>query len=297
MKTVALIGPTASGKSDLALRLAHENNCYILSIDSLSVYRGIDIASAKPSRDELSLVPHFGIDILNPDEHFSVQVFLACYEEARQAAMDDGKHLLIIGGTSFYLKTLLTGLSPLPEISERTLEDAAVMLHDLEHAYSFLKDKDPEYMRQIEPTDRYRIEKMLHLALQTGMSPTEWFKANPPEPVIEALPLFDIHVDRAVLRERITLRTDKMLATGLIDEVARLELDYTRSPNSMKAIGIIEVLEYLDGLICLEAMREQIITHTAQLAKRQQTFNKNQFSEKVSGSVDELYEAVSRLFE
>ena len=296
MKTVALIGPTASGKSDLALRLALENECYILSIDSLSVYRGIDIASAKPSADELALVPHFGIDILDPDEHFSVQVFLACYEQAKQAATDAGKHLMIIGGTSFYLKTLLTGLSPLPDISDRTQQEAELLLNDLDRAYGFLKAKDPGYMRQIEPTDRYRVEKMLHLTLQTGMTPTEWFAANPAKPIVEALPLFEIDVDRALLRERITLRTDKMIGMGLIDEVARLERTYTRAPNSMKAIGIVEVLAYLDGLIPLEQMREEIITHTAQLAKRQQTFNRNQFSEKVSGSVDELYEAANRLF-
>ena len=290
MKELAIIGPTASGKSDLALRLAIECNGYILSIDSLSVYKEIDVASAKPSKEELSKVRHFGVDLLSPDETFSVTLFFDCYRRAKAAAERDGKNLVIVGGTSFYLKSLLEGLSPTPEISEATRRKADALLQDQEAAYTLLQAADPEYMARIEPTDRYRTEKMLHLYLESGRTPTEWFTAHPPVPVTEHLPIYEIDVDRALLRERIVLRTRKMIEMGLIDEVAELERKYGRAPNAMKAIGIIEVLEYLDGLVTKEEMIENIVTHTAQLAKRQQTFNRNQFGEKKVLEPEAFYE-------
>ena len=289
MKELAIIGPTASGKSDLALQLAEAYNAYILSIDSLSVYREIDIASAKPSKEELARVRHFGIDLLLPDEAFSVTLFFDCYKQAKAAAARDGKNLVVVGGTSFYLKSLLDGLSPTPEISEATKRRADELLQDQNAAYALLQEADPEYMARIEPTDRYRTEKMLHLYLESGETPTKWFKAHSPVPVTEHLPIYEIAVDRSLLRERIALRTRKMLEMGLVDEVAELERKYGRAPNSMKAIGIVEVLEYLDGFVTKEEMIEDIVTHTAQLAKRQQTFNRNQFDDKRVLEPEALY--------
>ncbi len=297
MKTIAIIGPTASGKSDLALKLALGHNAYILSTDSLSIYKEIDVASAKPSQDELDQVRHFGINRLYPNEHFSVSVFIDCYQEAKQTALKNGKNLIIVGGTGFYLKSLLSGLSPLPVISEATRTRSAIVLSDLSSAYALLYGKDPAYMQSIKPTDAYRIEKMLLLYLESGMIPSAWFEAHPPEPIITDIPLFEIDVERSVLRERIKTRTHKMVEAGLIDEVAGLELRYGRSPNSMKAIGIVEVLEYLDGFSTKEQMCEKIITHTAQLAKRQQTFNRNQFSDKRECSISEIYKEAGLLLQ
>jgi tRNA dimethylallyltransferase len=294
MKEIAIIGPTASGKSDAALQLALKHNAFILSIDSLSIYKEIDIASAKPSKSELASVRHFGIDLLYPNEHFSVATFIGLYREAKAAARRDGKNLIIVGGTGFYLKSLLTGISPMPEVSEETEKEARARLGDLEAAYRTLYEADPEYMRNIEPTDAYRIEKMLLLYLETGQTPTRWFDRHPPEPVVPSLPLFEIDVDRALLRERIARRTDKMIREGLIDEVAYLEWKYGRAPNAMKAIGIVEVLGFLDGTSDRAQMREQIITHTAQLAKRQQTFNRTQFDAKELLPMEKLISAASR---
>ncbi len=296
MKQIAIIGPTASGKSDLAIEMALQHNAYILSIDSLSIYKEIDIASAKPSADELSKVKHFGINEIYLDTHFSVATFIELYKKALQKAQHDGRNLIIVGGTSFYLKSLTSGLSQLPEYSEATRERAAKMLLDLPSAYDYLQERDPAYMKAIEATDAYRIEKMLLLVLESGMSPTAWFNAYPPQPVIEQLDIFNIDVERALLRERIVKRTHKMAASGLIDEVAMLEHKYGRNHNAMKAIGIIEVLEYLDGDTSKEAMIEKIITHTAQLAKRQQTFNKTQFEEAVSASLSALPQLITEVF-
>jgi tRNA dimethylallyltransferase len=296
MKQIAIIGPTASGKSDLAIEAALRHNAYILSIDSLSIYKEIDIASAKPAAGALEKVKHFGINEIYPDAHFSVAIFIELYHKARRQAQEAGKNLIIVGGTSFYLKSLTTGLSALPEYSRQTKERTAKMLLDPQKAYAYLQQRDPLYMQGIEPTDAYRIEKMLLLALESGMSPTEWFNTHPAKPVIEAVAIFDIAVERALLRERIILRTRKMAESGLIDEVAMLEQKYGRDHNAMKAIGVIEVLAFLDGEYSKEEMIDNIITHTAQLAKRQQTFNRTQFGEAVSAELETLPQLIANVF-
>ncbi len=296
MKQIAIIGPTASGKSDLAIEMALQHNAYILSIDSLSIYKEIDIASAKPTADELSKVKHFGVNEIYLDTHFSVAIFIDLYKKVVKEAEKDGKNLIIVGGTSFYLKSLTSGLSELPAYSPATQKRVAEMLLDLPAAYTYLNGYDPEYMQNIEPSDAYRIEKMLLLVLESGMSPTAWFNMHPPKATIEHLEIFNIEVERGLLRERIVKRTHKMAASGLIDEVAMLEHKYGRDHNAMKAIGIIEVLEYLDGVCSKEEMIENIITHTAQLAKRQQTFNRTQFEEAVSAELSELPKLISAQF-
>jgi len=278
MKQIAIIGPTASGKSDVALELAHKHNAYILSIDSLSIYKEIDIVSAKPSADELKSIKHFGINEINPDKHFDVSNFIEYYHRAKDAAKDNNKNLIIVGGTGFYLKSLLSGISRLPLISDDLNLHVKSLMRDIQSSYDELLHVDFETMKNIKPTDSYRIEKMMLIYKASGVPPSQWFKENPAKPVITDLPLFEIDVSRDLLRERIDKRTHKMVAMGLIDEVSFLEQKYTREPNAMGAIGIVEVLQYLDGVITKERMIELIATHTIQLAKRQQTFNRSQFT-------------------
>ncbi|MFT7861021.1 MAG: tRNA (adenosine(37)-N6)-dimethylallyltransferase MiaA, partial [Sulfurimonas sp.] len=288
MIKLAIIGPTASGKSDLALSIAQKIDAYILSIDSLSIYKEIDIVSAKPSADELALVPHFGINELYPDEYFSVEILIKTYEELKKKCEEENKNLVIVGGTSFYLKSLLDGLSKLPEISKEVQETVEGKLEDLTNCYEFLTKIDPKYMENIDKNDRYRIEKALLIYQASNLSPSEWFAKNPPQPIIQNLKIFNIDVDRDILRERIKIRTKKMTDMGLVDEVAYLEQKYTRTPNAMGAIGIVEVLEYLDGKVTKDEMVSLIATHTAQLAKRQQTFNRTQFKDITSAKLEDL---------
>lgn len=292
MKQLAIIGPTASGKSDLAIKIAKKIDAYVLSIDSLSIYKEIDVVSAKPSKEELESVKHFGINLLYPDEHFSVEIFIGLYQEVVDKCLRDDKNLIIVGGTSFYLKSLLQGLSVLPNMTDEIRRSVNSQLMDLESCYNFLNYVDPDYMRKISPHDSYRIEKALLIYEASSLPPTEWFKINPPKPIIENLDIFNIDVDRGILRKRIHLRTQKMLETGLIDEVCALEQKYSRLPNSMGSIGIVEVLEYLDAKVTKEEMMENISTHTAQLAKRQQTFNKTQFENLISESLENLEEII-----
>ena len=288
MIQLAIIGPTASGKSDLAIKIAKIIDAYILSIDSLSIYKEIDIVSAKPSKAELHEVRHFGIDVLYPNEYFSVDVFIRLYKEVLQKCQDERKNLIIVGGTSFYLKSLIDGLSQIPTITKEISLQAEIKLKDLESCYNFLFGVDEKYMKNISSNDRYRIEKALLIYEASKLTPSEWFRENPPKPIIENLPIYNIEVERDVLRERIKKRTLKMLEAGLIDEVCYLEQKYTRLPHAMNSIGIVEVLEYLDNKVSINEMLENISTHTAQLAKRQQTFNRTQFGDVINAPLEEL---------
>ena len=288
MKTIAIIGPTASGKSDLAIKIALKIDAYILSIDSLSIYKEIDIVSAKPSKKELSQVKHFGVDLLNPNEYFSVDIFINLYQKVLKLCQKESKNLVIVGGTSFYLKSLVEGLSSLPTITPKIEEKVKLKLKSLQECYIFLNSIDEKYMQKVSQNDSYRIEKALLIYEASGLSPTEWFKSNPPEPIIKNLDIFNIEVSRDLLRERIQKRSSKMFKMGLINEVSLLEQKYTRAPNSMRSIGVVEVLEYLDGKISQEEMLDLISIHTAQLAKRQQTFNRTQFTDITNAPLEKL---------
>ncbi|PHQ65921.1 MAG: tRNA (adenosine(37)-N6)-dimethylallyltransferase MiaA [Sulfurimonas sp.] len=288
IKQLAIIGPTASGKSDLAIKIAKKIDAYILSIDSLSIYKEIDIVSAKPSKEELSEIKHFGINVLNPDDYFSVNIFIDIYKEVKELCEKEGKNLIIVGGTSFYLKSLLNGLSTLPNIDANVISKVNKDLENLQVCYDLLTEVDPEYMQNISQNDAYRMEKALLIYEASSLTPTEWFRQNPPKPIIKNLDIYNIDVDREVLRQRIAKRTHKMLDLGLIDEVCYLEQKYTRLPHALGSIGIVEVLDYLDGKTTKEQMLELISTHTAQLAKRQQTFNRTQFRNITLAKLEEL---------
>ena len=288
-RQLALIGPTASGKTALSIKIAQQMNAHILSLDSLSIYKEIDIVSAKPTLEERSGIVHFGIDYLYPYENFDVSTFITLYHEVYTQCVEEGKNLIIVGGTSFYLKMLIDGISELPSISTQTKKEVQKQLLNIETAYAFLYDLDKTFMGSIESTDSYRIEKALNITIETGLTPTEYFKAHPPKPTITSpLPIYQIVWERALLRERIALRTKIMVNDGLIDEICMLEKKYTRNPNCMKAIGIKETLAYLDGVYDKKMLIEKITTHTARLAKRQTTFNNSQFENVNKGSVEEL---------
>ena len=289
IKQLAIIGSTASGKTSLAVKVAKKLDACILSLDSLSIYKEIDIVSAKPSRVEQNGIRHFGISTIYPNEDFDVTTFIKLYNEVYAECLKESKNLVIVGGTGFYLKMLIEGVSELPNISKKSKKETKEYLLDLPKAYQLLHTLDPEYMSKIESNDVYRIEKALNIYFETKMTPSDYFSANPPLPTIQSpLPIYQIEWDRDLLRKRIAARTKIMVEDGLIDEICMLEEKYTRKPNCMKAIGIKEVLAYLDGIYSKEVMIDKITTNTARLAKRQKTFNNSQFDDVVKGSVEKL---------
>jgi len=278
MKEIAIIGSTASGKTGLSLEIAHKTNSIVLSLDSLSVYKEIDIASAKPTEEERGDIIHFGINEVYPDEKFDVMQFIDCYKNAKEFAKQKNKNLIIVGGTGFYLKSLIEGIS--------TGVDFKIKLNsNVGEIYDLLYSLDKEYMSKIERNDRYRVEKAYAIYKKTNLSPSQYFKENPKVPITKNLKLFEILWEKEELRKRVQQRTTQMIQEGIIDEVIYLEKKYSRRPNSMSSIGILETLEFLDGKLDKQQLEEKIALNTMKLAKRQNTFNKGQFNNQQTSDI------------
>ncbi len=289
MKELAIIGTTASGKTALSLEIANKTNSIILSLDSLCVYKEIDIASAKPTKIERGDIVHFGIDEVFPNEKFDVIEFLNLYKNAKEYAEKNMKNLIIVGGTGFYLKALVDGISD--GLKENTNLDMS-----LNDAYNLLYSLDKDYMQKIEPNDKYRVEKAYSIYKQSGLTPSQYFLKNPKIALSPNLPIFEILWEKYELINRISLRTKQMIKSGLIDETIYLEKKYTRAPNCMSSIGIIETLEYLDGKLDKKSLEDKIIQNTLKLAKRQNTFNKGQFTNRVSNIIPSLNSEIIKYF-
>ncbi|WP_418184625.1 tRNA (adenosine(37)-N6)-dimethylallyltransferase MiaA [Aliarcobacter vitoriensis] len=289
MKEIAIIGTTASGKTSLSLEIASKTNSIILSLDSLCVYKEIDIVSAKPTKKEIGDIVHFGIDEVYPNENFDVVEFLNLYKKAKKFAIDNDKNLIIVGGTGFYLKALIDGISIGVDLKE-------TFNINIEETYDFLYNLDKEYMQKVEKNDKYRVEKAYAIYKQTSLTPTQFFLQNPKNPIAPNLKIFEILWEKEELQNRISLRTKQMIKAGLIDEIIYLEKKYNRSPNCMTSIGIIETLQFLDGKISKQELEEKIILNTMKLAKRQNTFNKGQFENKTSNIISSLNSEIVKYF-
>jgi tRNA dimethylallyltransferase len=297
MIEIAIIGPTASGKSDTALKLANKYGAYILSLDSLALYKEVDIASAKPSKDELKSVRHFGIDILYPNEAFNAAMFMDEYEKAKYAALKDGKHLIIVGGSSFYLKSMMEGLSDMPPIGTEARGRARELVNsDIDEAYRVLAKIDPEFALGIKSADSYRISRGLEMFFEFGKSASELFASLPKKKVADGLVIYEITVDRDELREKIKLRTAKMFEAGLLDEAVYLSGRYGKDTKPMGSIGLKEAMQYIDGQIDRAECEELLNIHTWQLAKRQNTFNKSQLYAEFRGGKESVQKEIEKLF-
>ncbi|MDN5078800.1 tRNA (adenosine(37)-N6)-dimethylallyltransferase MiaA [Aliarcobacter butzleri] len=289
MKEIAIIGSTASGKTALSLEIASKTNSIILSLDSLCVYKEIDIVSAKPTLEERGEILHFGIDEVYPNVEFDVVCFMELYKKAKEYALRNDKNLIIVGGTGFYLKALIDGLS-------LGIETKIKLDISVSEAYDLLYSLDEMYMKKIEKNDKYRVEKAYAIYKQTGLTPTLYFEKNPKIPLAKDLKIFEILWEKEELKKRVASRTNTMIKSGLIDEIIYLERKYTRAPNCMSSIGIVETFEYLDGKLSKEELEEKISQNTMKLAKRQNTFNKGQFLNKTSNIIDNLNSDILKYF-
>lgn len=268
----ALIGVSGSGKSDLANALATELGGVILSLDSLCVYKEINIASAKPDKSTLEAIKHFGVNLLSVNEHFNVALFFKEYERAKKWALEHERPLIIVGGTGFYLKALMSGLSKDVPQSESSLSNSEI--------YALLQQIDPK--AKIAQNDTYRLKKWLGIYEQTGETPSLFLKKSLQKPVIKELKIFELTLDKDALRSRIQKRTQTMLNSGLIDEAEFLFKNYDNDLKPLNSIGLKECRAFLNGEITRAELPNLIITHTMQLAKRQRTFNKKFNSHQIS---------------
>ncbi|MDR2152527.1 MAG: tRNA (adenosine(37)-N6)-dimethylallyltransferase MiaA [Helicobacteraceae bacterium] len=282
MKTLAIIGQSASGKSDLAHKIARATNAALLSMDSLSAYRQIDIASAKPAKVERADLSYFGLDIADPRDRFGADEFIAEFLRAKAFCEANNRNLIIVGGSGFYLAALVFGLSALPPISPEIKAETTHALENIETAYALLKTIDPIYANKIAPNDRYRIEKALLIALASGKTPSAWFSQNPPKQILQNAQITILSIAIETLRDRVKQRTDQMLENKLIAEIENLLEIAPRSAQPMKAIGVRETIDYIDGKITISELKDLINIHTAQFAKRQRTYNKGRFANAIA---------------
>lgn len=299
MQIFALIGASGSGKSALGLELAARYDGEIFSLDSLSIYRHIDIASAKPSQEERARIVHYGIDELEPSEPCSVMNFWQSLESALAQARSKGKKsFFIVGGSSFYLKSMIEGLSPMPQLPQQQISALRERVSAITNPHEFLSHIDAPYASMLKPTDTYRIHKALEIYFATHTAPSAYFAAHPKQRFesLQNVPILVLDMPREILREKIATRTHKMLALGLLDEVKFLRDTYPPTSQSLKAIGIKESLEFLaTGSKDTTALCEQIATHTAQLAKRQSTFNRTQFRNTLLLDSEQIHKQVAKI--
>jgi tRNA dimethylallyltransferase len=288
VKTLAIIGQSASGKSDLAHKIARKTNAALLSMDSLAAYKRIEIASAKPTKLERENLIYFGLDLVEPRDRFGADEFVAEFLRAKAFCEANDRDLIIVGGSGFYLSALTFGLSPIPKITPRIKAQVAQTLLDVRGAYALLKTIDPPYAEKIAPNDRYRIEKALLIALSSGKPPSEWFSLYPPKPILPDAKAAILTLAIEALRERVKHRTKQMLKNGLIGEIENLLKIAPRNAQPMRAIGVKETIDYIDGKITVGDLENLINIHTAQFAKRQRTYDKGRFKNAIALEAREL---------
>ena len=274
---IFLLGPTASGKTDLAVSLVEQLPCEIISVDSALVYRGMDIGTAKPDAATLSRAPHHLIDIRDPADAYSAGDFRRDALEAMQEITQAGKIPLLAGGTSLYFQRLLAGDSNLPAADPQLREKLERQLQELgcPALHQRLAAVDPESARRIAPTDPQRTLRALELWELTGKTRTQlWAEQPRTEFAWRTLQLGLAPRDRKLLHERIELRFAKMLKEGFIEEVAQLKQrdDLHDGLPSMRSVGYRQVWQYLDGELNRQEMFEKGVAATRQLAKRQLTW-------------------------
>lgn len=281
---ILLLGPTASGKTDLAIRLADQLPIDLISVDSALVFKDMNIGTAKPDAETLTRYPHALVDVITPEESYSA----ARFREEALAAMAEstarGRIPLLVGGTMLYIKALLEGLSDLPQADPalRADIDQRARLQGWPALHAELAQLDPATAKRLAPNDTQRIQRALEICLLTGRPASELYAEHQAtladaKPDYRFLSLALLPSDRSQLHERIALRFKQMLDNGLIDELKALRTKYTLTPElpSMRCVGYRQTWDMLDGKIPAKELQERGIFATRQLAKRQITWLSN----------------------
>jgi tRNA dimethylallyltransferase len=270
-----ILGPTASGKSALAMALAAALDAEIVSVDSAQIYRGMDVGTAKPSRDERARVPHHLIDVVEPTAGYSAARFAADARRLAAAIRARGRSVLLVGGTMLYFKALREGLDPLPTADPalRQRIDAEAVQAGWPALHQRLAALDPASAARIAPNDAQRIQRALEVCTLAGRPMSALLGQRVAEP-FDALWIALVPADRAALHARIAARFDAMLHAGLVEELQTLRAGYALNANlaSMRCVGYRQAWQFLDGDCDARGLREKGIAATRQLAKRQLTW-------------------------
>lgn len=315
---IAIVGPTASGKSSLAMAIARSakqlgQTIEIISMDSALVYRGMDIGTAKPSKSEMQEVSHHGIDIAEPEDPYSAAKFALDAKQWLKEIRARNNIPLIVGGTMLYWRALAHGLSNMPAASPEIraeIESRAVKL-GWPAIHEELAQVDPETAARLEKNDTQRVQRALEIYLQSGKPMSEWLQEQPKDSgrggegggagggengesedrnALVNLRLISIEPsDRSVLHERIAKRFEVMMAEGFLDEMKALRHNSRLHPDlpSMRAVGYRQAWDHLDGNITFQEFQDQAIAATRQLAKRQLTWLRGMQTKEMIDSLDE----------
>ena len=278
-RIIAVAGPTASGKSDLALKLAHELNGEIVCMDSMQIYCRMDIGTAKPTAKEQQFVPHHMLDIVEPTENYAVADYAVDAEKVIREILSRGKVPILTGGTGLYLKALMHGLNlggaGSDEKLRKKLNALAQEAGGKEQLHAMLAKVDPASAQKLHPNDIRRVIRAIEVYELTG-SPMSQQKQEEPQGPFEVLPLA-IDLPRSVLYERLEQRVHIMMIQGLLFEVAALlESGVTPQMQSMQGIGYKELIPVVQENAKLDDAIWQIILNTRHYAKRQVTWLKTE---------------------
>ena len=281
MKPIVYVigGPTASGKSKLAVELAKKVNGEIISADSMQIYKEMNIGTAKVNKEEMQGVQHYLVDFVSPDERYSVSNFKKDAEKAIEKILEKGKTPIVVGGTGLYIDSLIYGIEFQNEEVDLEYREKLNKIADekgLGSLYKKAQEIDPEAMKKISINDRKRIIRVLEIYHKTGKTKTEQELQSRKNEVKYEYKVFAITMDREKLYERIEKRIDFMIEQGLIEEVKQILEKYHTFPTAMQGLGYKEVVEYLEVSCTKEEMIEKIKKETRHYAKRQLTwFRKN----------------------
>ena len=299
-KVIIICGPTGIGKTTLSLCLAQEFNGWIIGADSMQIYKFMDIGTAKPSDEERSRVPHYMIDIVNPDESYDAARYAREGREAILHICDHGRTPFVVGGTGFYIKALLHGLceaNPADSIVREKLKQEAD-IRGKKWLYDRLIQCDPNAAAHIHCNDVYRLIRALEIYEITGIPMSEYqrqhgFNDHP----FEVLKI-GLSLDRQALYNRINERVNQMISQGLLNEVKTLlKMGYTQALKSMQAIGYRHMMDYIDGRLGWEEAVSTLMKDTRRYAKRQLTWFKKdrEIIWKTTDFQDDIQEVI-RLF-
>lgn len=273
---LVLIGATATGKTALALDLAERHGAEIVSLDSMLVYRGMDIGTAKPNAEEQARAPHHMLDLVGPDVRYDVQCYLREAQQAVAGILARGRRALFVGGTGFYLAALLRGLFEGPEVDPELrarLEQRAEELGS-EAFHLELQAKDPESAKRLHHADVRRVVRALEVLEQTGKPLSMWQQEwrGRPNPRLEQAKILGLTQDTSILDQRIAARTEVMLDAGWREEAVALRADPGFGPSAIQALGYGIVLDWADGKLEREEAAQLIALRTRQFARRQRTW-------------------------
>ena len=273
---ICIVGPTATGKTALSVRLAQKYGAEIVSCDSMQLYRGMDVGTAKPTNDEMCGVPHHMIDCLDPREPYSVSRYVEDADACVQDILRRGRRVIVVGGTGLYVDSLIAGrqFAPYPETGRREELTKIAETQGIEVLMERLRQVDPAAAARIHPSNRKRVIRALEIYLETGKTMTEHDAETKEQPnKYDPCWIGLDYVNRETLYRRIDLRVEKMMQQGLVDEVRRLlDSGVPATATAMQAIGYKELTAYLRGEGSVEDAVAAIQQASRRYAKRQRTW-------------------------